>query len=1043
MRFQVLDGIRIDGAVVTRPQLAKIAAVLLAHRNCAVSVDRLNDAVWDYADASSAGAIHTAISRLRSVVGVDSLLREADAYRLVVAPGDIDLDVLLQYLDDAHSAENDDDALRAIDAGLQLSKGRPFGPLADLALVQPAVREVLDTAGELHALRLALLLKLQRFDDAIRHSDAAITEHPFDERLRAARARALAGSGRRVEALRAIAGYRRFLSEETGLSPSTELLALERTLLNDDESNIEPVPYVRLLQNDAANEPRANTIAAATKFSPVTDGIRRSARTWLRSFLTQSRSETVRTAFLVGDPGMGKTTLIEELAQFARRTGFSVLRGAAHPTLRKPALLWSALHTDSSLSEGPALIDTIIGALTQRLQNNATLLILEDLHWADAVSVDVFSAVLSADFPLGGNLTVVATLRPEVLRTVGEQGAAQLARLTRNSRVENLELKALDRADVETLLAKELGGQPSADLIHELQSRSNGNPLIIATTLRRLQEADALIASDRGILTKGSIEAVIPHDLQEPFASAIDSLSQEARGVLDTLALIGGSASEDLLREATGLAQMALLRALIESEELGLVRIEIGIVRVAHDLVRTAVIAALATSRRQLAHMTIAERLLASSPNPVTASSERRSAVVTQLAGSGNLYRGPVLEQWATLAGHDALHATLWSQAASLFRIAANSSSDPNPALLFLLAKAQFLALDSHASPTAQQAFDLALQQGDAETEGEVARLLFRLSYLDKKADSVRQSIRQRYRRHDIDRVARIRVLSESAQLASYDNDLAEVNVDLQQANELLRPDDPVELHTLITRASSIVALEQLQFASALSLIDKLDPRRSSDWYGSLSSLKAMATLGLGQPAAALQSISDVECQEMTRLRFWADLALLLALKASALSAMGETEHAIEMLNEAARWSSIPASQTPSGMVDLVALFLTRYAEVPSDLVPAARTSVPTRILHTADNELVVIAHNLLDRSSPRLSGFALAGVGATLAAETTDQTLRTRALQTLRSYLAQGVEVCMPWPIRLDTLAALLETDRVLRRTITGLRDAGMRGTP
>ena len=86
------------------------------------------------------------------------------------------------------------------------------------------------------------MLALGRHGEAIGALQALAAEHPLRERPRRLLMLALYRAGRQNEALEVYRNFRRLLSDELGLEPSSELRELEAAILRQDQTLVAPPP---------------------------------------------------------------------------------------------------------------------------------------------------------------------------------------------------------------------------------------------------------------------------------------------------------------------------------------------------------------------------------------------------------------------------------------------------------------------------------------------------------------------------------------------------------------------------------------------------------------------------------------------------------------------------------------------------------------------------------------------------------------------------------------------------------------------------------
>jgi DNA-binding SARP family transcriptional activator len=213
----------------------RLLAALLVDHDAVVSIDRLVDALWPGTDPP-AGARRTVMSyasRLRSVIGADHVVNRAAGYVLSFDGASYDADDFEALLAEARRSDGIE-ALRCYDDAVALWSGRAFGDDGDEGWMRPAAARL----DELHLVALGeradRLIALGRHREAVADLAALVAEHPLREPFVGSLMRALAGDGRRSEALRAARTFRSQLADETGLDPSRPFDELERHIASDD-----------------------------------------------------------------------------------------------------------------------------------------------------------------------------------------------------------------------------------------------------------------------------------------------------------------------------------------------------------------------------------------------------------------------------------------------------------------------------------------------------------------------------------------------------------------------------------------------------------------------------------------------------------------------------------------------------------------------------------------------------------------------------------------------------------------------------------------
>jgi predicted ATPase/class 3 adenylate cyclase len=189
-----------------------------------------------------------------------------------------------------------------------------------------------------------------------------------------------------------------------------------------------------------------------------------------------------------------------------------------------------------------------------------TILVFEDLHWADASLLDFVEYLLewSRNYPI-----FVLTLgRPELLERRPSWGASARS-------FHSLFLEPLDADARDALLLGLVPGLPG-ELRERIQERAEGVPLYAVETVRMLLDRGLLARTDDGYGLTGSVEALeVPETLQALIAARLDGLDPDERRLLEDAAVLGKTFTAPGLAAVSGLAQDELepmLASLVRKE---------------------------------------------------------------------------------------------------------------------------------------------------------------------------------------------------------------------------------------------------------------------------------------------------------------------------------------------------------------------------------------------------------------------------------------------------------------------------------------------
>jgi len=370
---------------------------------------------------------------------------------------------------------------------------------------------------------------------------------------------------------------------------------------------------------------------------------------------------------VAGEPGIGKTRLLMEVAARAGARGYLVLSGAAsefendlpfsvfvdaldeYVAGLEPgwlAVLDGAVQAElahvfpslSALARGRQVSPQheryrshrAVRALLEHLARTRPLvLVLDDFHWADSASAELLGALLRRQ-PAAAVLTAVA-LRP---RQTPERLAITLERAHRSAAVARVGLGALTLDEARQLLGERFDAARAALLYQE----SGGNPFYLEQLARSPMRAPPFTSAPEISLTGLGVPAAVTASLAEE----LTLLSDVGRLVLEGAAVAGDPFEPELAAAAAATSEAAGMHAV--DELLGLDLIGTTDVprrfRFRHPLVRRAVYESTAGGWRLGAHERCAEALAARG-----ASAAARAHHVERSARQGDLTAVAVLRQ--------------------------------------------------------------------------------------------------------------------------------------------------------------------------------------------------------------------------------------------------------------------------------------------------------------------------------------------------------------------------------------------------------------
>jgi len=594
-----------DGAEQRLPASKKTRALLgfLAVTGKPQLRDKLCSLLWDNPDDPRA-ALRWSLSKLRAIVDDDDIRLVADRDRVELVPtgATIDLaDVRAAVPILANVSTASSEALRAIAGHLrgELLEGID---LADCHRFDDWLRGERAQFRRVASAVLAELVAKTTGEDALGFARARLAMDPLDEAAHVAAIQLLVELDRKDEAMAQYASCVRLFERELGRGPSRELERIRMAMVT-----------TRSVAPAAAVDPAPHVSVVATPVPPLIG--RTSERASLARVL---ELEAKRTAVVVGDPGIGKTRLLDDLAATARSRGFTVFssRGVEAEIVRPYGAWLDALaHAGNPFhiaSDASSDRDRLFDAVTAWLVGcGDVLVIVDDVQWIDEASAALLHYVARA--PAAARVRIACGARPGEL--ADNAAALRLVRgLAREGTLYQVGLSELDAHDTAALAAMHA---PGID-VERVFAESGGHPLFAVEIARALA---------RGETSWRSLDTLL--------AERLDLVDGPARDLVPWAAALGGAFDAELLATVTGLPLVELGRGIDELERRAIVRVIGDEWDFTHDLIRAAAYHRISEPRRRLLHLQIA-RAMAELPDP---SGERAVAIAhhAQLGGDAML----------------------------------------------------------------------------------------------------------------------------------------------------------------------------------------------------------------------------------------------------------------------------------------------------------------------------------------------------------------------------------------------------------------------
>jgi tetratricopeptide (TPR) repeat protein len=442
------------------------------------------------------------------------------------------------------------------------------------------------------------------------------------------------------------------------LSPALETLILQ--LLEKDpakrpSSASDVLQALELIDADKAEPTKeASTIADNPLYRRVFVG-RESELKQLQNAFDGAVSGQGALMMVVGEPGIGKTAICEQLKTYVTLRGGKTLLGHCYEegslslpylafveAMRSYVLSREATDLQKELGTGAADVAHIVSEIREKLKvkprpkgdpeeeryrlmqavtgflSNAAnvqplLVVLEDLHDADKGTLEMLTQV--SRHLDGTRLLIVGTYRDvEVDRS--HPLSAALAELRRVSTYGRVLLRGLNADEVRRMLESITREEIPWGLAEAVHRQTEGNPLFVQEVVRYLAEQGLLTQREgRWRPTRDTpLEMSIPEGLRDVIGKRLSLISKECNELLSVATVIGREFPLEVLKKVSGLSEEELFSALEEAKKAAVVEERTGVgaavtYRFAHAFFRQTLYEETIAPRRIRLHQQLARAL--------------------------------------------------------------------------------------------------------------------------------------------------------------------------------------------------------------------------------------------------------------------------------------------------------------------------------------------------------------------------------------------------------------------------------------------------
>jgi class 3 adenylate cyclase len=393
-----------------------------------------------------------------------------------------------------------------------------------------------------------------------------------------------------------------------------------------------------------------------------------------------------RVVLVEGEAGIGKTRLVTELLQRARRRGVLALVGRCSEGLSVPYFpLASALAPlGDDLGAGVRLLDPaaapsaeLVAASDTRLAEplvaacraavrvagrRPIVLLVEDLHWADRPTAGLFEQLVTTALLAGATSStaflIVATMRPPP-----EHLATIIERLRGESAVRWVRVLGMNEVELNELLTELGPSRPSRSLLSDMAAATQGNPLLARTVLSRLVDGGGVAVRDGELVSTVGDLLPLPGGLDAELRRRLDGVGPRCRTLLTRAAFLGDGALLADLEAVTAGSTTEFDRLLEEAEAAGVLHDDGTRYHFDHPQLRQLLYHEPGGRRRQRLHLELADDLEARySDDP-----RRVVEIADHLRRAGPSVDAARLARLSLAAGEQAYAVGAWGAAARYF----------------------------------------------------------------------------------------------------------------------------------------------------------------------------------------------------------------------------------------------------------------------------------------------------------------------------------------------------------------------------------------
>jgi class 3 adenylate cyclase len=578
-----------------------------------------------------------------------------------------------------------------------------------------------------------------------------------------------------------------------------------------------------------------------------------------------------RIAVVTGEPGVGKSRLLDEFVPRAIAAGAQVLSGSCQDGIGVPylpiATALSSLHVlEQGADEGDARLQLFLAcsrALLDASAHRPTVLAIEDVHWADDATFALLrhlAAVVTEQAAADrSRLMLVLTSRvPDLLSELG----AFFERLGRERATLRMQLAELSPLDCRELIVDWLGIQQSRVIADGVIRVTGGNPLVLRSTLRRLRGSGTAI-DDQALM-----KVLAPTDLDAELWRRTEDVSAPCMELLESAAILGSGESIARLANVCELGDR-LDDLLDEAVSHDILVTDDELFWFDHPQLRQLLYHSMKAPERSRRHLQTAERLIATGDADAT-------SIAHHLLQARELVEPRTLLDIAGVAADRAASLGAWNDAARYAAAALDAGDtlhlpdEDIAALAYQAGRDAFLAREIDAATKyLTQAAETAKACGAIDLWG---RSLLRLARHWREIDDVYAATQRSVSElesflkvaHDVEPALLAEVHALKAELLVDLRDYAAAGREARIAEDLADAVDDDELQVKVTFAKGVVHLSAMEpnlaraaFSAAYGRARELADPNPAVWCATRDGMMSFVAGDLAHAGEALDAAID------------------------------------------------------------------------------------------------------------------------------------------------------------------------------------------